>query len=89
MGFTEAGSPNVVLFTTEFQLLNTPRFNMFVASSRTSRFEFFIILNVRDIDEFKLNVSGPSIEFRRAVPHAAALGAVYAAGFKNCPDVPV
>jgi len=83
MGLACEGSPKVVLFTTEFQLVNTPRFKTLVASILTSRLNGFISRNVRDIELFKLNVFGPVIEFLRAVPQAPALGAVNAAGFKN------
>jgi hypothetical protein len=68
--------------------VNTPLFKTFVASIRTSRFHCFIIRNVRDIDEFRLNVFGPVIEFLRAVPQKPAVGAENAPGFKYCPVPP-
>jgi hypothetical protein len=82
MGLVCDGNPKVVLFTTEFQLVNTPRFNTFVASIFTSRLNGFINRNVRDIELFSLKVSGPIMEFRRAVPQAPAVGAEKAATFK-------
>ena len=63
-------------------------FRRFVESIRKSRLNRRFKRNVRAIEALKVNWAGPMIEFLPAFPHWPDKGAVYAAGFRDNPDVP-